>query len=142
MESLPLPVLAIIAAIAAAVAGVAAAKLLWKVEDALVAERKKAAALGQLLARYGHTIAAGVLQNIAVGDLPDAFEQAEDMLEDLQDPAKGPVLLQNDLVSQLNAQLAMPGMAPAVLKPIAAFVANPANAAIVKAAGLAIVAMV
>ncbi len=119
----------------AGVAGVAVAKLVWKIEDALVAERKKAAALGSLLSKYGHTIAANVLQSIAVGDLPDAFEQCEDVLDDLQDPTKGPVMLQTDLVSQLNAQLAMPGAASAILTPITAFVA--ANPAVAAAAGLA-----
>jgi hypothetical protein len=128
-------VLAIVALVLAAVAGVAVAKLLWKIEDALVAERKKAAALGSLLSKYGHTIAANVLQSIAVGDLVDAFEECEDVLDDLQDPTKGPVMLQTDLVSQLNAQLAMPGAAAAILTPVAAFAAaNPAAAA---AAGLA-----
>ena len=132
--------LAIIAVICATVAGVAVATLLWKVEDALVTERKKAAALGALLSKYGHQISANVLQSLAAGNLPDAFEEAEQVLQDLQDPTKGPTLLQTDLISQINAQVAMPGAAPAILKAVAAYVANPANAVVVKAAGLAIVA--
>ncbi len=134
-DSVPTPVVASVAVILAGLAAVSLAKLLWKVEDALVAERKKAAALGSLLSHYGHTIAANVLQSLAIGDLADAFEEVEDVLEDLQDPTKGPVMLQTDLVSQLNAQLAMPGAAAAILAPVAAFAAtNPVAAA---AAGLA-----
>lgn len=132
-------VLAVVAMLSAGIGGVACAKLAWKIEDSLVAERKKAAALGALLSKYGHTIAANVLQSIAVGDLVDAFEECEGALKDLQDPTKGPVILQTDLVSQLNAQLAMPGAATAILAPVASFVAG--NPAVGKAAGLAAVAV-
>jgi hypothetical protein len=61
-------------------------------------------------------------------------------LKTLSNTTAGPAMMQADLVSQLNCQLAMPTAAPAILQAVASFAANPANAAVVKAAGLAIVA--
>ena len=124
------------------VAGIACAMLFRKVEDKLIAERKKCRELGKLLGDYGHKVAADVLGDLAIGDLPNALKTVEATLKTLSNSATGPGLMQANLVSQLNAQLAMPGAAPAILKAVAGFASNPANAAVVKAAGLAIVAVV
>jgi hypothetical protein len=94
------------------------------------------------LGTYGHTIAANVLQDLAIGDLPDALKTIEHTLRTLSNSTAGPAMMQADLVSQLNCQLAMPSSTPAILKAVASFAANPVNAALVKAAGLAVVAAV
>ena len=129
------------ATIIAAVAGVIGAKLFWTVEDVVQADRKKLAKMGKLLGQYGHVIARDVLQDAASGDLVDAIAEVEETLDKLLDPTAGPALLQSDLISQLNAQLAMPAAAPGILQALAGFAANPANAALVKAAGLSVVAI-
>jgi hypothetical protein len=136
-DSIPLPVLAALVI----VAGVACAVLFRKGVDKLISLRKNWAAMGKLLGQYGHTIAANLLQDLAIGDLPDALADGAKTLKTLQDPTTGPALLQADLISQINAQIAMPGNAPAILQTVAAFVANPVNAAAAKAAGLAVVAV-
>jgi hypothetical protein len=135
-SSIPLPA-AILLVIAA---GVAAAALFWKAEDKLVEERKKCAELNALLSKYGYTLAASIFGSLEVGDVPGALKEVESLLKTLSNTTAGPALLQSDLLSQINAQLTMPGAAPAVLKAVAGYVANPANAAIVKAAGLAVIA--
>ncbi len=136
LDSIPTPVLVTLTI----VLGVAVAYVFRKAEDKLIALRKKFSQLGKLLGQYGHVIASDVLQDAAIGDVPDIVTTVEDTLTKLLNPTTGPALLQADLISQLNSQLAMPGAAPAILKAVASFAANPANAAVVKAAGLAIVA--
>jgi hypothetical protein len=137
LSQIPFPVVLLI------VAGlvVLAVALAYKVEDKLIAKRKQAAKLGKLMARYGHTIASNAFQDFAVGDVADGLKEIEKTLEKLLEPSTGPALFQADLLSQLAAQLPMPGAAPAILKAVASFVSNPANAALAKAAGLAIVAV-
>jgi hypothetical protein len=129
------------AAAVSALVGMLAARLFWAVDDVVQADRKKLSKLGKLLGQYGHVVASDVLQDAATGDLVDAMAEVENTLEKLLDPSTGPIMLQADLISQLSAQLAMPSAAPNILKAVAGFAANPANAALVKAAGLAAVAI-
>jgi hypothetical protein len=138
LNSVPLPALALLTI----GAGLLVAVVFRKEEDRLIAERKHCSNLGKLFGQYGHTIAAGVLQDLAIGDLPDALKTIQSTLKTLSSPTAGPAAMQADMLSQLNCQLTMPSAAPAILKAVAGFAANPANAAVVKAAGLAIVAAV
>jgi hypothetical protein len=137
LPQIPLPLLLVVVAIAAVVT----VAVVYRVEDKLIDQRKKLAQLGKLLGNYGHTIASQFCQDAAIGDLPDAIKLVEDTLKTLSDPTAGPALMQADLLSQLSAQLAMPSAAPGVLQAVAAFAASPANAAVVKAAGLAVIAV-
>ena len=133
LSQIPLSVLIVVAA-AAAVGLVA---LLYKGEDKLIAERKNAQ-LNVLLSRYGYTLVAKVFASLEVGDLAGAWDEVETLLKTLENPTTGPALMQADLLGQVNAQLAIPDAAPALLKSVAGFVA--ANPALAKAAGLAIAA--
>ncbi len=134
LSQIPLSVLIVVAA--AAAEGLVA--LLYKGEDKLIAERKKCAQLNVLLSRYGYTLVAKVFASLEVGDLAGAWDEVETLLKTLENPTTGPALMQADLLGQVNAQLAIPDAAPALLKSVAGFVA--ANPALAKAAGLAIAA--
>jgi hypothetical protein len=138
LSQIPLPILIVLAALAAW----AIVALLFKGEDKLIAERKKCATLNAEMSKYGYTLVAKIFGSLEVGDVAGALKEAESLLNTLTNSTTGPALLQSDLLAQLNAQLSLPNAAPAILKTVAGFVGNPANAAMVKAAGLAIVAAV